>query len=169
MSEVLARWNDLPASQAAERILPCCGSRAWAAGMANQRPISEETGLHAACDKVWWGLDESDWLEAFRAHPRIGESAAHSASARSAEWSGEEQQNAIAAQDVVKTALAEANRIYEERFHRIFIVCASGKSAQQILEILRRRLANDDAAELRESAEQQRQIIHIRLTKWLRS
>ena len=107
-------------------------------------------------------------MEAFRSHPRIGESqASQSPSAQSAAWSTLEQQNVGAAGDAVKIALAEANREYERRFSHIFIVCATGKSGLEILEILRRRLHNDKAAELHEAAEQQRQIMHIRLTKWL--
>ena len=170
MSDVLARWNGLRLEEAAKEILPCCGSKAWAHGMASRRPISDEAALLAASDEVWRELPESDWMEAFRSHPRIGESRSPaSAFARSAAWSGEEQQNIGAASEDIKTALAEGNRAYEQRFHRIFIVCATGKSAQEILEILRRRLGNDEATELHEAAEEQRQIAQLRLKKWLHS
>lgn len=167
MNPVLARWNSLPKEDAAQEILPCCGSKAWADGMANRRPISSEPALLAACDEVWWSISESDWLEAFRSHPRIGESAAHSSPARSASWSTEEQRKVAVADVDLRSALAEANRKYEEQFHRICIVCATNKSAPEILEILQRRLHNDDSTELQESAEQQRQITRIRLKKWL--
>jgi 2-oxo-4-hydroxy-4-carboxy-5-ureidoimidazoline decarboxylase len=167
MNDVLARWNNLLATEAAEEILPCCGSKAWAREVAKQRPLPEETALIGACDKVWWGLDQADWLEAFCSHPRIGESKAHLGSARSSKWSGEEQRRVGTADEAVKAALAEANQVYEERFHRTFIICASNKSAEEILGILRARLENDEAMELREAAEQQRQITHIRLKKWL--
>jgi OHCU decarboxylase len=167
---MLARWNALPAGEAAEEILPCCGSKSWARELANRRPIKDEASVLAACDQVWKSLSESDWLEAFRSHPRIGESRSPvSASAQSATWSGQEQQRVGVAHEDVKLALAEANRAYEQRFNRIFIVCATGKSAHEILEILRRRLLNDDTAELNEAAEQQRQITHLRLKKWLTS
>ena len=107
-------------------------------------------------------------MEAFRSHPRIGEScASHSASDQSATWSAQEQQTVAVAGDAVKIALAEANQEYEQRFRHIFIVCATGKSAPEILEILRRRLRNDGPTELREAAAQQGQITRIRLTKWL--
>jgi 2-oxo-4-hydroxy-4-carboxy-5-ureidoimidazoline decarboxylase len=109
-------------------------------------------------------------MEAFRSHPRIGESHSPSATpARSGAWSGEEQQKIGMAAEDVKLALAEGNRAYEQRFHCIFIVCATGKSASEILEILQRRLRNDDETELHEAAEQQRQIAHLRLKKWLSS
>jgi OHCU decarboxylase len=167
---VLARWNVLQPDKAVEEILSCCGSKAWAREMASHRPILAEAALLAACDEVWKNLPESDWLEAFRSHPRIGDShSPASAPARSASWSGEEQQKVGAASEDVKTALAEGNREYEKKFNRIFIVCATGKSAPQILDILRRRLQNDDKTELCEAAEQQRQIAHLRLKKWLYS
>ena len=165
--EVLTRWNRLPADQAMNAILPCCGSNAWARKMAARRPFSDETALLAASNETWLGLAPSDWMEAFRSHPRIGESRpAHSVPAQSVEWSAQEQSN-VAENADVKAALAEANREYERRFNRIFIVCATGKSASEILVIIRRRLNNDAEAELHEAAEQQRQITELRLTKWL--
>ena len=114
------------------------------------------------------GLSPQDWLEAFSKHPRIGErKAPQVASPQSAAWSAQEQQNVAAAGEAIQSALAEANREYEQRFGRVFIVCATGKSATEMLEILRRRLRNDDATELREAAEEQRKITNIRLKKWL--
>jgi 2-oxo-4-hydroxy-4-carboxy-5-ureidoimidazoline decarboxylase len=122
----------------------------------------------AASDEVWRNLSESDWMEAFNSHPRIGESNAPATSAQpSSAWAMQEQKNVADAGDAVKIALAEGNREYEKKFGRIFIVCATGKSAAELLEILRRRLQNDDATELHEAAEQQRQITQIRLRKWL--
>jgi 2-oxo-4-hydroxy-4-carboxy-5-ureidoimidazoline decarboxylase len=167
MNDVLARWNDLGPREAAEEILPCCGSKAWASQIAARRPLFDEAALLAASDEVWNNLKESDWMEAFGSHPRIGESAAHSASQKAAAWSGEEQKQVRRAIEETKLALAEGNRSYEQRFHRIFIVCATGKSPQEILEILRRRLRNDDSTEVLEASEQQRQITQLRLKKWL--
>jgi len=170
MTDVLARWNSLLSDEAEREILPCCGSKAWARGMAARRPILDEAVLLAASDQVWKSLPASDWMEAFQNHPRIGVSRApESSSARSAAWSGEEQRRVGSASEDVKVALAKENRAYEKRFHRIFIVCATGKSAPEILEILRRRLRNDETRELHEAAEQQRQIAHLRLKKWLSS
>ena len=136
--------------------------------MVARRPLPDEVTLLAASDDIWRSLAELDWLEAFRSHPRIGESRAPNiVSPRSAEWSEQEQRNVADASDAVKIALAEANRAYERRFKRIFIVCATGKSPAEILNILQRRIENDDHAELEEAAEQQRQITQIRLRKWL--
>ena len=167
MSDALTRWNGLRPDEAAQGILPCCGAKAWAYGMAARRPIVDETALLTACDQVWKSLAESDWLEAFHSHPRIGESPSATGSTQAAGWSVEEQRSLSAAGDDVKVALAEGNREYERRFNRIFIVCATGKSALEILEILRRRLRNEQTTELHETAEQQRLITHLRLKKWL--
>lgn len=168
MSEVLARWNQLPADEAEVQILACCGSKGWAHRMAARRPLADETALLAAAEDAWRNLGEAGWSEAFRSHPRIGETRAEGAShPRSAAWSAQEQREAGAAGDAVKIALAEANREYENRFDRIFIVCASGKTAVEILEILRRRLQNDPETELREAVEQQRQIVQLRIQRWL--
>jgi OHCU decarboxylase len=166
-SSVLTRWNSSPPEEAALEILPCCGSNSWARQMAALRPIDDEDSLLAASDKTWRSLTEADWMEAFAHHPRIGHSAAPStAPPRSAKWSSEEQQKVGAAEDGVLAALAEGNRAYEQLFGRIFIVCAARRSAQEILDILQRRLRNDQQTELQESAEQQRQITSLRLKKW---
>ena len=168
MSQVLARWNLLPTDEAAKEILPCCGSRAWARSVASSRPVEDVATLLATSDRIWRDLSATDWLEAFQSHPRIGETrAARKSSARSQDWSTQEQSGAAGDNDSLKRALGDANREYEQRFHRIFIICATGKSAQEILANLRQRLNNDDATELREAAEQQRQIAQIRLKKWL--
>jgi 2-oxo-4-hydroxy-4-carboxy-5-ureidoimidazoline decarboxylase len=107
-------------------------------------------------------------MEAFRSHPRIGElKPLDTVSTESSAWSTREQQNVAAAGDLLKLELAEANLGYEQRFNHIFIVCATGKSAPEILKILRRRLRNDPETEMHEAAEQQRLITHIRLKKWL--
>jgi 2-oxo-4-hydroxy-4-carboxy-5-ureidoimidazoline decarboxylase len=168
VSEVLARWNRLSLEDAAREILPCCGSENWASSMASKRPIQDELSLMDTSDAIWRGLPESDWLEAFRSHPRIGESRAEANPvAQSSAWSEQEQQKAASADEAMKLALKWGNREYEQKFSRIFIVCATGKSASEILEILRRRLHNDAATELRQAAEEQRQIMHIRLKKWI--
>jgi 2-oxo-4-hydroxy-4-carboxy-5-ureidoimidazoline decarboxylase len=165
MVKVLARWNFLPSAAAVDEILPCCGSRAWAAAMVARRPLPEESTLLAASDEIWRGLAEADWLEAFRSHPRIGES--RPGESQSAAWSTQEQRGVVDADDGAGVALADGNRAYERRFNRIFIVCATGKSPSEILAILRQRMTNDAPTELQEAAEQQRQITQIRLRKWL--
>jgi len=168
VSEVLPRWNSLTREEAAREILACCGSETWAASMVSKRPIHDEVSLIETSDAVWQGLGESAWLEAFRNHPRIGDSNAEKpVAAQSSAWSEQEQRQAASADEALKMALKWGNREYEQKFGHIFIVCATGKSGSEILEILRRRLHNDEATELQQAAEEQRQIMHIRLNKWI--
>ena len=167
----LIHWNALDAQSAAREILPCCGSRAWANRLAALRPFEDEQQLYEASDRVWEGLTDDDWREAFDSHPRIGQQRTHSATAESLAWSSQEQRAAMSSTgsqgDAVKLALAEGNRQYEERFGRIFIVCAAGKRAAEILAILNARMNNTPSLEWREAAEQQRQITQLRLRQWL--
>jgi OHCU decarboxylase len=167
-SATLTRWNNLPSDDAAREVLDCCGSSAWARQLAERRPFPDESSLIAASDQIWNGLQPADWEEAFSKHPRIGErKALKAASTQSAVWSSEEQQSAAGASEEIQSAVVEANRAYEERFGRIFIICATGRSANGMLEILRSRMHNDEATELRVSTEEQREITNIRLRKWL--
>jgi len=168
LNRVLAHWNALPPGEAASEILSCCGSRAWAANLAARRPFAEEQVLFAAADDCWQNLPEADWLEAFRSHPRIGEQHAEKkTTAVSEAWSRSEQSQMSQADDAILQRMREGHRQYEERFGRIFIVCASGKQPAEMLRILQHRLANDPGQELLESAAQQQQIMQLRLRKWL--
>jgi len=163
---VLENWNALDSESAAATILPCNGSRAWAEQMAALRPFAAPFDLTCTADIIWRSLPEKAWQQAFDSHPRIGEHHAKSATTESLKWSAGEQ-SAASPNDDAKAALAAGNRAYEEKFGRIFIVCATGKSAAQMLAILNQRMANDPSTELREAAEQQRQITQIRMRKWL--
>ena len=167
MNPVLDRWNSLDPKLAADEILPCCGSRAWAAEMAARRPVMDEDHLSVTSDAVWLGLPESAWQEAFESHPRIGEQKAEGATDASLAWSADEQRKAMRTDEEAKLALAEGNKRYEEKFDRIFIVCASGRSAGEIRSNLERRMDNDPRTELHEAAEQQREITQLRLERWL--
>ena len=168
MNPVLANWNAMESGEAAAAVLPCCGSKRWAAILAGSRPVTEEAALLRCAEEVWWRLNETDWQEAFAIHPRIGDrKVPEKASEQSAVWSSSEQRGVADEDPSVLAALAEGNRRYEERFGRIYIVCANGKNGREMLDILNRRLANDEETELREAAEQQRQITVLRLRKWL--
>ena len=168
MNQVLRRWNQASRAEAVGEIVACCGAAAWSAMLAERRPFPDEASLLAASDEAWLSLAPSDWLEAFRSHPRIGETSAKaSMPAQSASWSRQEQDGVSTSTEPVKATLADANRAYEQKFGHIFIVCAAGKSAVEILAILRRRMQNDEDTELRDAAEQQRQITQLRLKKWL--
>lgn len=163
--DALTHWNALPADAASEAVLPCCGSRAWAKTMAARRPIQNPEQLLAVASEVWCALPEPDWQEAFRSHPRIGERHAAAATARSSAWSAEEQR-AAATSDVAEQ-LAAANRRYEQRFGRTFLICATGKTAPQILASVEQRLHHSPDQELRIAAEEQRRITELRLRRWL--
>jgi 2-oxo-4-hydroxy-4-carboxy-5-ureidoimidazoline decarboxylase len=169
-NKVLDRWNLLDPVAAAREALPCCGSQAWAKALASKRPFTDDESLIEASSSIWRTLPEQAWQEAFNSHPRIGQSHAQTrATDESLRWSAQEQRTVLSADDATKLALDEANRAYEEKFRRIFIVCATGKTPSEILDILEVRRQNNAATELREAAEQQRQITELRLRRWLES
>lgn len=157
----LRELNALGPQQAAIELRRCCGSSRWAASMAAARPFASLDAMVAASDRICGQLEPSDWLEAFAAHPRIGERSA----GRS--WSSEEQASVATAADDVQQRLATANHAYERRFGYIYIVCATGKSATEMLTLIEQRLRNNPEDELRIAAAEQRQITRLRLAKLL--
>jgi OHCU decarboxylase len=163
----LETFNRSSSEVAAAALLSCCASRRWAHALVAARPFATGEALFFAADQVWATMQEADWMEAFRAHPRIGERKPAEATAQSKTWSSQEQAQVHAAQATILSELAEGNRAYEQNFGFTYIVCSTGKSAEEMLIILKRRLASDRTTELREAAEQQRQITQIRLRKWL--
>jgi len=162
----LAEFNALPSAQAESLLMDCCGSARWASGVPARRPYATVEALNKAADATWWKLDRADWLEAFSHHPQIGDKPA-SGSESARQWAAGEQAGARAAGEDVKAQLARANRAYFEKFGYIYIVCATGKSAEGMLAILNQRLQNDLSSELSVAAEQQRLITRIRLDKLL--
>lgn len=168
MSQTLQRLNTLPPGQAEAELLQCCGCAKWARQMVARRPFEDVNDLLANAESVWWALDGTDWLEAFSHHPRIGEKKAAAAQSDEARrWSEAEQAKASAATTETSVALGEANRDYEQRFGYIFIVCATGKSSEEILAILKQRMANSPENELRLAAGEQAKITQLRLRKLL--
>ena len=162
----LDELNALDDAAAARELLRCCGSTKWAGRMAAARPFATVAAIEEAADRIWWGLDEIDWREAFAAHPKIGaRTAAGAKPAGSEGWSTEEQAGAAGAAAGVTARLAAANREYEARFGYIFIICATGKSAAEMLDALERRLANPPDRELRIAAGEQSRITRLRLAK----
>jgi OHCU decarboxylase len=162
----LDEFNALPAAQAEQALLDCCGSKRWASRMAAQRPFAHLNLLYDVADSIWRDLQAADWLEAFSRHPQIGQKAATgSESAR--RWAEGEQTGAHATTEDVKARLARGNQIYRDKFGYIFIVCATGKSAEEMLALLEQRIQNDSAHELNIAAEQQRMITRLRLEKLL--
>lgn len=157
----VTRLNALARPEAIAAFLACCGSRRWAEAMAERRPFEDLPALLRAGERAFFGLDEADWLEAFAAHPRIGERDA-------SRWSSEEQAGAATAAAEVLADLAARNRAYEERFGFVFLVCATGKSAAEMLALLGERLGAPRDEEIRTAAEEQAQILRLRLARWVK-
>jgi OHCU decarboxylase len=134
--------------------------------MAARRPFLDLNGLFETADSIWRDLEPADWLEAFTRHPQIGEMA-EAGSESSRRWAEGEQAGARVAAESVRAKLAQGNQAYREKFGYIFIVCATSKSAEEMLALLDQRLQNDSAHELTMAAEQQRLITRLRLEKLL--
>ena len=166
----LQRLNSLDANEAASEFLKCCGSNTWARKMVAGRPFMNLNELLASADQIWWSIDPRDWLEAFHSHPKIGErKAAAPTSTQSREWSEAEQAAVNTAAPETLQTLSDLNRRYEEKFGYIFIVCATGKSSDEMLAILRRRLGNNPDEELGNAAAEQAKITQLRLKKLIDS
>jgi OHCU decarboxylase len=158
--------NSLSPSEAEQEFLKCGGSKNWAQQMVVERPFSSLNQLTETGDRVWWSLEPADWLEAFCSHPKIGEKkAAAPIAAEARKWAEDEQSGTRDAATATIVELAELNNVYEKKFGYIFIVCASGKSSEEMLRILRERLQNDAEEELRIAAAEQAQITALRLRK----
>lgn len=165
-------WIDaldaLPRPACHEALLRCCGSVAWVEAMLEARPFSSAERLHARADEAWSSVSREDWLLAFAAHPRIGSRAdVAKKSGTERAWSSSEQAGVDGALDDVKAALARANEAYEARFGFIFLICATGKSAGEMLAACVERLTHERDDEIAIAAEEQRKILHLRLDKWL--
>jgi OHCU decarboxylase len=164
----LDNLNDLPPQAARAEFLKCCGSTTWARAMAEARPFASQGKLLAKSDEVSAELKSEDWLEAFRAHPKIGEQkAAKSQTPQEQRWSAQEQSAMPAASADTIAQLATRNHEYEGRFGFIFIVCATGKSSEEMLALLNARIHNDLQTELQVAAGEQRKITRLRLEKLL--
>ncbi len=164
----LERLNSLAANEAEAEFGKCCGSTNWARRLIAERPFANGDDLIAVSDRIWWSLQPDDWLEAFSNHPKIGEGKVARATAGEAQkWAEQEQSDTRNAAEETLHSLAELNRRYEEKFGYIYIVCATGKTSEEMLAILRKRLNNDPDTELRIAAREQSRITKLRLRKLL--
>jgi 2-oxo-4-hydroxy-4-carboxy-5-ureidoimidazoline decarboxylase len=159
--------NALPSADLEAILRRCCGSRRWVQGMLARLPFTTLGELMLAADEVWAGLGADDYLEAFTHHPEIGADleALRARFVHTAGWSSDEQSGVGAADDATLVGLRDANRAYKERFGYIFIICASGKSAGEMLGALEARLGNAAEAELPIAAGEQSKITKLRLAK----
>ena len=158
--------DGLPEGETRSHLLACCGCRRWADDLVASRPFASVEALVDRAVDLWRSLERDEILEAFAAHPDIGDRSVKPSAGRQG-WSAQEQSGAAASDDQVQEGLALANRAYAERFGYRFIVCATGKSGREMLEILERRLANDPATELPVAAAEQEAILRLRLAKLL--
>jgi len=165
----LERLNYLSSGEAQTEFLKCCGSSKWANRIAAQRPFETLHDLMQTAERVWWSLEQQDWLEAFRSHPKIGEKKAEAQTTATAQKWSEQEQSGITdpATRETRRELAELNHQYEDKFGFIFIVCATGKSSEELLSLLRERVSNDAEKELRIAAAEQAKITGLRLGKLL--
>ena len=157
----------LPESEARAEFMKCCGSTVWAKAMAAGRPFAGREALLSAADRHWAALGKKDRLEAFDHHPRIGERQLREKFGATAKWAGQEQAGVSTAAEDVLSALERGNRDYEKRFGHIFLVCATGKTAREMLAILNNRMTNAPDAEFEVACGEQSKITRIRLEKLL--
>ena len=168
MTITVARLDAMPVAEAAFKLAACCGASKWVAGMLAQRPFGSRDRLFEVSDEIAHTLAEPDWLEAFSHHPRIGQRRSNSAVSTTAEsWSTGEQSAVVTASTEVRAALVDANDKYESRFGFIFIICANGRSAEEILAMLEVRMTNERAEEVLVAAREQQRITRLRLEKLL--
>ncbi|TXS95316.1 2-oxo-4-hydroxy-4-carboxy-5-ureidoimidazoline decarboxylase [Parahaliea maris] len=160
--------NAASPAEAAQQLRQCCTSERWIAELVAARPFADAQSLKDAADTVWRGLEEADYLQAFDGHPKIGDVDSLKAKyADTKQLAAGEQAAVASATEAVITELAQGNSDYEARFGFIFIVCATGKSAADMLALLKARLPNTRAEELANAAEEQRKIFQLRLDKLL--
>jgi len=163
----LTELNQGDSEQARIELLKCCGSRKWVNNILAARPFSSVDQLHAQAKDIWLELDKDDYLDAFAAHPKIGESKVPEKAKNTESWTREEQAGMLNAADPVKLELEKQNYKYEKKFGYIFIVCATGKSAEEMLDMLLQRLENIPLIELNIAAREQNKITILRLNNML--
>lgn len=164
----LSDLNALAPAARAEALATCCGATAWVNILNEQFPFDSVAALYEAAERTWYNLAEADWREAFTHHPKIGDvSALREKFASTAAWAAGEQGAVRQASQETLEALAAGNDAYERRFGYIFIVCATGKSADEMLALLQARLPNDPSREIQIAMGEQAKITRLRLEKFL--
>jgi 2-oxo-4-hydroxy-4-carboxy-5-ureidoimidazoline decarboxylase len=164
----LQALNGDPPDVAAAKLSRCCGAQSWVAAMVEARPFRDTAHLYAEAERQWKRMGRAEILEAFTHHPRIGDvEKLRERFPATATLSEAEQEGVVGAREATLRALLEANQAYEARFGYRFIVCATGKSADQMLELLRARLANAADPELQVAAAEQGKITRLRLERLL--
>ena len=164
----LIELNNLDSSKRKEALSKCCGSTVWIEKMSMNFPVHDSEELFEKAEKIWYSCNEKDWKEAIQYHPKIGDiNSLKEKFSGTAHWATKEQSGVLEASQTVLESLARANTQYENKFGYIFIVCATGKSAEEMLHMLESRLGNKPEVEIKNSMEEQNKITKIRLQKLL--
>ncbi len=164
----LHELNILSQPQLKEALMKCCGSSSWVKMMMAYFPADDLVEILEDAEEIWYGCSHDDWKEAFAHHPKIGDLESLTEKfASTATWAAGEQSAVSSGPQQVIEALAEGNRLYEERFGYTFIVCATGKSAEEMLGMLQVRLRNRPEEEIRVAADEQNSITKLRIEKLL--
>lgn len=162
----LNEFNTLSERDAQEALTFCCGSSKWVKEMIEKRPFKSLKEMKEKGTQIWNTLAESDWKEAFLHHPKIGDlDSLKKKFASTKAWAEQEQKGSLGAPEAILQALARGNETYENRFGFIFIVCATGKTAQEMLALLEARIKNPIEVEIKKAAGEQEKITQIRLEK----
>ncbi len=162
----IQQFNSLKTSEAQQLLFNCCGSTSWAQKLVVRIPFHSVIELKTDSDKIWLKCEEKDWLEAFTHHPKIGDMKSLAEKfASTKEWASGEQAGVNDASTTILQELADENAAYEKKFGYIFIVCATGKSALEMLSLLEDRLMNEPNEEIKIAMQEQNKITHLRIDK----
>ena len=161
----IKEFNQLRSEEAQAEIFKCCGSTNWAIKLTDNRPFTTIDDLRITSDTIWSACSVDDFLEAFSHHPKIGDKNSLQKKFSTKEWASNEQSGVNEASDTILNELANRNEEYEKKFGFIFIVCATGKSASEMLELLNKRLPNTPDTEIKIAAREQNKITHLRINK----
>ena len=162
----IQQFNNLILQQVQDELFKCCGCTQWVEELLNKIPFQSIEELKSESDKIWFSLNSKDWLEAFTHHPKIGDvKSLQEKFASTKQWASGEQAGVNIATQTILQELKNSNDEYERKFGYIFIVCASGKSAEEMLNILKWRINNSPEEEIKIAAAEQNKITHLRIDK----
>lgn len=159
-------FNNLDTAIQKEELFKCCGCSEWVERLIKKIPFQTLEALNRESDRIWYALEEKDWKEAFTHHPKIGDvESLRKKFSSTAGWASNEQSGVNEATEAVLSDLKKGNDEYEKKFGYIFIVCATGKTANEMSALLRQRLNNNPEEELKVAMEEQNKITHLRFEK----
>jgi 2-oxo-4-hydroxy-4-carboxy-5-ureidoimidazoline decarboxylase len=161
----IADFDHLDKEEKKKLLFPCCGSSAWVNKMLTIPPVEDLVDLEEEAEEKWYECSEADWKEAFSHHPKIGDMSSLREKFAKDQWAEGEQSSVKQASEEVLRSLTEGNKLYEEKFGYIFIVCATGRSAEEMLGMMTARLHNSPADEIQIAMEEQLKITKLRLEK----